>query len=245
MNPENIENNNRTNVTGFSPEGRLRQVENAQKAVKRGSISLGVRSDEGVVLLSKSDTASSLAVSEGTRTLDKVCSYIGATSSGNRADGRQVVDQMRELTQESKLAYGTEPLVRTVSKQTAAKMQEPTHTTRTRPFGTSLLIGGVDETGPHLFQIGSNGSLDEWKAAATGGDHQERYQQYLESAYDDTISLKEAVRLALSAVGTVEESSLVASDLELATIATPSGEFQFIDDRIITEQLAELDFLDD
>ena len=37
-----------------------------------------------------------------------------------------------------------------------------------RPFGVSLLMAGVDENGPQLYQIDPSGSFFEWKASAIG-----------------------------------------------------------------------------
>jgi 20S proteasome subunit alpha 5 len=37
-----------------------------------------------------------------------------------------------------------------------------------RPYGVALLIGGVDENGPQLYQTDPSGTYCEWQADAIG-----------------------------------------------------------------------------
>ena len=50
-----------TDITIFSPAGRLHQVEYAMEAVKQGSATVGVRSNTHAVIVSLKRTASELA----------------------------------------------------------------------------------------------------------------------------------------------------------------------------------------
>ena len=41
-----------------------------------------------------------------------------------------------------------------------------------RPFGVALLLGGIDETGVHLYHTDPSGTYSEWSAKAIGGGEQ-------------------------------------------------------------------------
>ena len=41
-----------------------------------------------------------------------------------------------------------------------------------RPYGVALLIGGVDENGPQLYQTDPSGTYTQWQADAIGSGHE-------------------------------------------------------------------------
>ena len=62
-----------------------------------------------------------------------------------------------------------------------------------RPYGVGLLVGGVDETGPHLFEFLPSGMTQEMLACAIGGRSQmartylERHLEEFENADRDEL----------------------------------------------------------
>lgn len=65
-----------------------------------------------------------------------------------------------------------------------------------RPFGVSLLMAGVDENGPQLYQIDPSGSYFAWKASAIG-KNATNARTFLEKRYSDDIELEDAIHTAL------------------------------------------------
>lgn len=65
-----------------------------------------------------------------------------------------------------------------------------------RPFGVALLIAGVDENGPQLFQTDPSGTYFEWKARAigSGGD---TAMTTIKENYHQNMTLAEAEKLVL------------------------------------------------
>lgn len=47
-------------------------------------------------------------------------------------------------------------------------MQEFTQSGGVRPFGVSLLVAGVDDDGPQLYQVDPSGAYFGWRASAIG-----------------------------------------------------------------------------
>ena len=99
-----------TDVTTWSPAGRLFQVEYAMEAVKQGSAAIGLRSKTHVVLACVNKAQSELSSHQ--RKIFKVDDHIGVAIAGLTADGRVLSRYMRSecinysFTYESSLPVG-------------------------------------------------------------------------------------------------------------------------------------------
>ncbi|THG14057.1 hypothetical protein TEA_017307 [Camellia sinensis var. sinensis] len=82
-----------TDVTTWSPQGRLFQVEYAMEAVKQGSAAIGLRSKSHVVLASVNKAQSELSSHQ--KKIFKVDEHIGVAIAGLTADGRVLSRYMR------------------------------------------------------------------------------------------------------------------------------------------------------
>lgn len=82
-----------TDVTTWSPAGRLFQVEYAMEAVKQGSAAIGLRSKSHVVLACVNKSNSELSSHQ--KKIFKVDDHIGVAISGLTADGRVLSRYMR------------------------------------------------------------------------------------------------------------------------------------------------------
>ncbi|GMP81424.1 hypothetical protein CsSME_00036141 [Camellia sinensis var. sinensis] len=82
-----------TDVTTWSPQGRLFQVEYAMEAVKQGSAAIGLRSKSHVVLASVNKPQSELSSHQ--KKIFKVDEHIGVAIAGLTADGRVLSRYMR------------------------------------------------------------------------------------------------------------------------------------------------------
>lgn len=99
-----------TDVTTWSPAGRLFQVEYAMEAVKQGSAAIGLRSKTHVVLACVNKANSELSSHQ--KKIFKVDDHIGVAIAGLTADGRVLSRYMRSeainynYTYESQLPVG-------------------------------------------------------------------------------------------------------------------------------------------
>ena len=101
--------------TTWSPQGKLFQIEYAMEAVKQGSVCLGLRSADYVVLCSLKRLPSELAGYQ--EKMFKVDDYIGMAMSGLTADARVLCKYMRNECMNYKLTYGSnQPINRLLFK---------------------------------------------------------------------------------------------------------------------------------
>ena len=144
-------------ITMFSPDGRLLQVEYAKKTVKQGSTAIGIVCKEGVILASDKRIVDSLVVAEAVEKMWQIDDHMGATASGILSDARILIERAQLKAQQHKVTYDTPIDTLTVVKDICNLKQICTQSGGLRPFGVSILIAGIDETGPKLFETDPTG----------------------------------------------------------------------------------------
>mmetsp|Transcript_49414 Transcript_49414/g.128199 ORF Transcript_49414/g.128199 Transcript_49414/m.128199 type:complete len:265 (-) Transcript_49414:93-887(-) len=150
----------------WSPAGRILQIEYAMEAVKQGLPVLGLRSKTHVVLCSFKRAQSELA--EPQQKIFKMDDNLAIGISGLTADARMLAEYIRLEYLDHRYIYDAPMIVGRLVAQVASKSQQKTHGGG-RPYGVGLLVAGVDEKGPHLFETCPSGNYFEYYAMAIGG----------------------------------------------------------------------------
>jgi len=225
-------------ITIFSPDGRLYQVEYAREAVERGSASVGVRTPDGVVLAADRQARSPLVEQESIEKIHSVDDHVGVATAGHVADARQLVDFARRQAQLEQLRYDELIGVETLTKRVTDHVQQYTQTGGARPFGVALLVGGVENGRPRLFEADPSGTPYEWKAVAVGSG-QTDIQQHLEDEYDPEMDLYGGIDLALEALA-VDADGLDPEGVHVSTVDVESERFETVPTADVSEHLAEL-----
>ncbi|PWA24559.1 hypothetical protein CCH79_00011807 [Gambusia affinis] len=129
-------------VTVWSPQGRIHQIEYAMEAVKQGSATVGLKSRTHAVLVALKRAQSELAAHQ--KKILHVDSHIGISIAGLTADARLLCNFMRQECLDSRFVFDRPlPISRLVSL-IGSKTQIPTQRYGRRPYGVGLLIAGYD-----------------------------------------------------------------------------------------------------
>jgi proteasome alpha subunit len=227
-------------ITIFSPDGRLYQVEYAREAVKRGTASVGVRTADGVVLAADRHARSPLIERDSIEKIHEIDDHVGVASAGHVADARQLIDVARRQAQVNRLRYDEPASVESLTKEVTDYIQQYTQTGGARPFGVALLVGGIEDGEPRLFETDPSGTPYEWQAVAIGGSRED-IQSYLEDEYTEEMDLEGGVELALRALASVNEDGLDATGVDIATIDVEHQQFSKLSEDDIAERLAEFE----
>ncbi len=230
-------------ITIFSPDGRLYQVEYAREAVKRGTASIGIKTAGGVVLAVDKRIPSPLLENRSVEKIHKADDHVGVASAGHVADARQLIDFARRQAQVNQLRYGEPIGVETLTKRVTDHIQQYTQVGGARPFGVALIVGGIENGEPRLFETDPSGTPYEWKALAVGADRGD-LQSYLEDNYEAEADLDGGIDLALEALASVNDGSLLPEEVGLATVDVETESFEQFEADRIEEYLAESDLLD-
>jgi len=205
-------------ITVFSPDGRLFQVEYAREAVKRGTTTVGLKFKDGVVLIVDKRIASRLMEPKSIEKIFQIDHHIGCATSGLVADARILVDQARVLAQINKITYDERAAVEDLVKRICDYKQNYTQYGGVRPFGTALLVAGVDDQGEHLFETDPSGALVSYKAGSIGAGRNV-VMEVFEEDYQEGMSMEDAVTLGLKALKkATEEEKLNPKAVEIGVV---------------------------
>ena len=204
-------------ITTFSPDGRLFQVEYARESVKRGTTTAGLKYRDGVVLVVDKRIASRLIIPESIEKVFKIDENIGFATSGLVADARQLVDRARVEAQVNRITYSDPIPVTVLAKKICDFKQSFTQYGGVRPFGTALLIGGVDSEGTHLFETDPSGAYQSYQAGAIGSGRSD-VVEFFESNWKKNLTLNAAIKLGLEALRQSLDSKLNLDAIEIAVV---------------------------
>ncbi len=205
-------------ITMFSPDGRLYQVEYAREAVKRGTTAVGIKCKTGVVLLVDKRVSSRLLEPSSIEKIFRIDEHIGVASSGLVGDARALVDRARIEAQINRVSYGEPVDVETLAKKLCDHMQTYTLFGGARPYGTALLIAGVETDADgiryRLFETDPSGTLLEYTATGIGIGRP-AVMRLFEAEYKESISAEEAIELGLKALHTATEGKFDVNTVEI------------------------------
>jgi len=204
-------------ITVFSPDGRLFQVEYAREAVKRGTTTVGLRYEDGVVLIVDKRISSDLVDPESIEKIFRIDDHLGCATSGLVADARVLVDRARMDSQLNRLTYDEDIDVETLVKKTCDFKQNYTQYGGVRPFGTALLVAGVDRSGPHLYETDPSGALMAYHASAIGAGRSD-VMDHFEREFEEALDQDAATTLGLQGLDEATEGELTPSSIEIGTV---------------------------
>jgi len=220
-------------IVVFSPEGRLYQVEYARKAVANlSTTTLGIVFKNGVILAA-SKIIAKLLVSDSPEKVFQIDEHIGAAVCGLIADSRVLIDYARIKAQINRITYEEPIEIRALVKDIADRKQRFTQVAGIRPYGVGLLMAGMDNSEPRLFETDPSGAIREWKAHAIGRGSRAA-EKILQSEYRDGMSKEKAMELAIKALR-AGEPNISAKNVEIGVVE--NGKFQLLNKKEIAECL--------
>lgn len=212
-------------------------MEYALEAVRKGSLAVGVRGSDTIVLGVEKKAVAKLQVSHTVRKIARVDEHICLAFAGLTADARVLINRARTEAQSHRLSLDEPASVEYMTKYIAGVQQKYTQSGGVRPFGISTLIVGFSPDGkPALYQTDPSGTYSAWKANAIGRNSK-TVREYLEKNWTDTAG-RDTLKLAVKALVEVVEGS--SSNIELAVIEKDAAP-RFLSDEEVDSLLAEVE----
>ncbi len=178
------------------------------RLVLKGTTTIGIVCKDGVILASDTRVTMGFYVAHKQgKKIYKIDDHLAMTISGTVADAQRTVDILTANAQLYKLNIGR-PLPISSAARLIANLL---FSARYAPLLTQVLIGGVDETGPHVFSLDPFGSLTEEKCVATGSGSPIAYG-ILEDRYKEGASVEEFLPTIVKAVNSAMKRDAASGD---------------------------------
>ena len=183
---------------------------------------VGVKVGEGVVLAAEKRVAYGYyLMSKSGKKVYRVLDRIGIASAGLIADMQTLARILEAEMRLYELDAEHAPSVWAAAKVLSYILYER----RLFPYYAEVLVGGVDETGPHLYSLDPIGAIleENYIAAGTGA---QLAISILEAGYRSDLSIDEAEKLALKSLEAAMKRDAVSGDGIDMVVITRSGSLE-------------------
>ena len=212
-------------ATMLSPDGHILQVEYAEKTVRLGSASIGIKTKEGVVIIADKGHKDELVVPESADKIYEIDEHILASAAGILSDARILINQTRLIAQQHRITYDSPIDVESIIREISDIKQQYTQHPGVRPFGVALMIAGKNGDGSKLYTSDITGNYFEYNEVAIG-ENDEKIKEELRKEYRKEMPIKESIKLGLNIFKRVLESNFDIQRFNVAYIKNEEGKLR-------------------
>ena len=174
----------------------------------KGTTTIGVVCKDGVILASDTRvTMGTYVAHKHGKKIYKIDDHLAMTISGSVADAQRTVDILTANAQLYKLNIDRPMPISSAARFIANLL----FSSRYAPLIAQVLIGGVDDAGPHVFSLDPFGSLTEEKCVATGSGSPIAYG-VLEDKFKENMFAKETLPVIVKAVDSAMKRDSASGD---------------------------------
>jgi len=213
----------------FSPDGRIFQVEYANKAVEASGTAVGVICKDGVAIGVEKIVTSKLYEPGVNKRVFIIDTHVGMAVAGLLADARQIVKIAREEAANYRSNYGSNIPIKYLTDRVSLYVHSHTLYGAIRPFGVSVVLCAYENGVPSLYNIEPSGVSYGYNGIAVGKAAQNAKTEIEKIKYKD-MKLEDLVKETAKVVYCVHDEIKDKNfELELGWVGKiTDGKFQFV-----------------
>lgn len=215
-------------ATMFSPEGTILQVEYAQKTVRLGSSSIGMKCSDGVFIISDKRSEDSLVAKRSASKISEIDDHVIVASAGIVSDARVLIERAQILAQQHRVTYDGPIEPELLIKEVANAMQQFTQYGGARPYGVAIMMAGINENEPELYVSDITGNYLLYNANAIG-ENDLKMKEKLREKYRESLDVKKGTKIALDIFEEIQEKKFDIKRFEIAYVKTNDQKVQRVE----------------
>lgn len=197
-----------------------------KRLVLKGTTTIGVVCKDGVILASDTRVTMGFYVAhKHGKKIYKIDDHLAMTIAGSVADAQRTVDILTANAQLYRLNMSRPLPINSAARLIANLL----FSSRYAPLLTQALIGGIDDTGPHIYSLDPFGSLTEEKYVSTGSGSPIAYG-ILEDKYREGVSVKEFLPTIVKAVNSAMKRDAASGDSFNVAVINEKGYRELAED---------------
>ena len=174
----------------------------------KGTTTIGIVCKDGVILASDTRVTMGFFVAHHKgKKVYKIDDHMAMTISGGVADAQKAVDILKANAQLYKLNTNRPMPISSAARLVANLL----FSSRYAPLMAFILVGGIDDTGPHVYHIDPFGTITEEKMVATGSGSPIDYG-VLEDKYKQDATIKDMTSIVVKAVESAMKRDAASGD---------------------------------
>ncbi len=191
-----------------------------EKELKKGTTTVGIVCDKGVVMATEHRaTMGTLIAHKTTQKLFRIDEHMGLTVAGLVGDAQVLARWLTAEAEIFRLKHNEGMSIRAAS----TLMANILNGRKFYPFWVQLLIGGVDSRGPQVYSLdAAGGSIPD--VYITTGSGSPYVYGVLEDHYREGLSMDEGIDLAIRGIhAAMKRDSASGNGIDIATITEKDG----------------------
>tara|TARA_Y100000310_G_C20684375_1_gene818029 strand:- start:2658 stop:3293 length:636 start_codon:yes stop_codon:yes gene_type:complete len=183
------------------------------KKLHTGTTTVGVVCKDGVVLAAdKRASAGYFVASKDMNKIQNISDDFAVTMAGLVSDAQLIVKLIAAELRLRSVRTGEKSTVKETANLLSGILYQNIRKMSMVPGIVSFLLGGHDNRGDHLYELGIDGSLTYIKNFCSTGSGSMLAYGVLESSYTEGASVKDGIDLAIRAVNTAINRDLASGD---------------------------------
>ena len=174
--------------------------------IVKGTTTIGVVCKDGVILASDTRVTMGFYIAHKKgKKVYKIDHHLGMTIAGTVADAQKVIDIITANAQLYSINLNRPMPVSAAARLTSNLLFSA------RGLMAQILVGGVDETGPHVYNLDPFGSLTEEKSVSTGSGSPVAIG-VIEDKFREDMTVKEALPIIVKAVNAAMKRDIASGN---------------------------------
>jgi proteasome beta subunit len=214
----------------------MNQIAN-QELLKTGTTTVGIVCKDGIVLAAdKRSTAGHMIANTRVTKVSEITKFTGSTMSGLVSDAQLLTKIAKAESALIKIRKQREPKVKEVASIMASLSYNNIRQSMIQGI-VGFMVGGCDDTGFHLYDVGIDGSLSEYTTYWSTGSGSLFAMGVLESKYKEGMTVEEGIKLAFESVNVaMQKDSASGNGIDVIKITKDKG-FEHVLTKILNTKL--------
>lgn len=206
-----------------------------EEKLLHGTTTVGVVYQEGVVLVADKRTSKGYEVAnKRTEKVKKISDHMAITVAGLVSDTQLFTKMIKAQLALLNIRKGKEPTIKEGANLLASMAYQNIRRPSMVPGIVGFLLGGVDKYGPHLYEIGVDGSISEAEDYLTTGSGSRVAVGVLETLYKKDMSKDDAIELGVKAINAAIQRDLATGNGIDVILITKDGVKKVMSEEIDT-----------